>query len=858
MDTKVSRFRSIKSKVLLLTIGVLIVSGTLISYILLEQYYRVFNENIESNVSYRADFLVGKIDNEFSNVATNLKLLVSTSAFLSMNYREIENEFKKYNVQNVFFPDERLSVVDAKGYEIANNQRLSTRVKKPVQIPAQKVDRTETVFSGDLEWIKNVPYLAMTTFIDGFERDGFLIAHISYTRIWKVVESFRFGKTGSAYVVHRDGTLLAHSDRNLVRNRVDMSDLLPVENLKNGESGQGKYVGKSGEVYLGIYKYIPKLSIGIVVQQSIEEVKEEIIATIINLVIVLIGVVLITSAFVLILTRKLVIPIQTLTDKSLVIASGNLHEPIQVVDSQDEIGVLSKNFEMMRYELQQYTVNLESLVEEKVYQIKEIMDNIQQALFTVNLDGTINEDYSKQTLNILRLEIQDFKTIKNAFRLNDEEMAVMQDWLELVQIKHNKMRWKKLVKLAPSQSLVIEEDGQKYYFKIEFQKLHREDTDESVRIMVLATDITGEVASKLKYEKQRARQENEAKTILAVVKNPREIVLEFMEDTKRRYQFVRDNFDAFLKKKHEADTIQACMNELHTIKGNSGALGFSEMEMSSHQLEEHCIELQGGEYNMARWQFQYFQKMEVFEQVLEHIEKLYNDYYGADSNEFVWVKKSKVDRILSLTSNSDNLSDVQIKGIIAECQKIDHQDIKKLTRKYEDLAIRVAEKKNIEIEFDLESNLDEVPADTFLKYDEVLIHMLRNAVDHGYTRGSKEALHITLGYELTIDEERFYVKDNGRGIDRELLLNKALENKLIKDSVAEKLTDQEKLELIFIPGLSSKSMADTVSGRGFGMDIIKKQVETLKGSLEVESQLGKGTCFTISIKKKTQQLNPVN
>ena len=132
-----------------------------------------------------------------------------------------------------------------------------------------------------------------------------------------------------------------------------------------------------------------------------------------------------------------------------------------------------------------------------------------------------------------------------------------------------------------------------------------------------------------------------------------------------------------------------------------------------------------------------------------------------------------------------------------------------------------------------------------------LVHLVRNAVDHGLevpaerlAAGKEEKGQIKLkayhrGGNIVIE-----ISDDGRGLNREKILFKALSNNLIQDG--EVLSDQEIYRMILLPGLSTADKITDVSGRGVGMDVVKQAVDKLRGKIEISSSLGVGTTFTTS------------
>jgi two-component system chemotaxis sensor kinase CheA len=129
-----------------------------------------------------------------------------------------------------------------------------------------------------------------------------------------------------------------------------------------------------------------------------------------------------------------------------------------------------------------------------------------------------------------------------------------------------------------------------------------------------------------------------------------------------------------------------------------------------------------------------------------------------------------------------------------------------------------------------------------------LVHMIRNSVDHGLETpeeriksGKPERGQITLkayhrGGNIVIE-----IADDGRGLDKQKIINKAVKSGLLQSD--ENISDQDVFKMIFMPGLSTAEKVTDVSGRGVGMDVVKRAVEKLRGKIEIESAIGEGTTF---------------
>ena len=135
-----------------------------------------------------------------------------------------------------------------------------------------------------------------------------------------------------------------------------------------------------------------------------------------------------------------------------------------------------------------------------------------------------------------------------------------------------------------------------------------------------------------------------------------------------------------------------------------------------------------------------------------------------------------------------------------------------------------------------------------------LVHMIRNAIDHGIEppeervkKGKDEIGNVWLqayneGNMIVIE-----IKDDGRGMDPEILKQKAVEKGIITNTEASNMSNKEAFMLIFKPGFSTAAKITNVSGRGVGMDVVKTNIEKLNGIIEVDSVTGKGSTFKLKI-----------
>lgn len=157
-----------------------------------------------------------------------------------------------------------------------------------------------------------------------------------------------------------------------------------------------------------------------------------------------------------------------------------------------------------------------------------------------------------------------------------------------------------------------------------------------------------------------------------------------------------------------------------------------------------------------------------------------------------------------------------------------------------------------EVELVMEGEHTELDRTIVDKLADPLIHMIRNSVDHGIespgqrvAAGKPAVGQIQLRASHAAGCIVIQIADDGRGLDREKLLEKAVSRGVFAPGKTP--TDQELFHIIFLPGLSTAAEVTSISGRGVGMDVVKRNIEELRGRIDIASTPGQGTVFTITL-----------
>jgi len=177
-----------------------------------------------------------------------------------------------------------------------------------------------------------------------------------------------------------------------------------------------------------------------------------------------------------------------------------------------------------------------------------------------------------------------------------------------------------------------------------------------------------------------------------------------------------------------------------------------------------------------------------------------------------------------------------------------HGVFQKIARLVRDLSRKAGKNINFTVSGE-ETELDRTVVD---KIADPLVHMVRNSIDHGIEapeERTKAGKSPTGQIELCAYHQAgnivIEIEDDGKGLDKERILKKAVDSGIVK--AGQELSDEEIFKLVFHAGLSTAQKVTSVSGRGVGMDVVKKNIESLHGKVDISSTPGKGTTFTIRL-----------
>lgn len=222
-------------------------------------------------------------------------------------------------------------------------------------------------------------------------------------------------------------------------------------------------------------------------------------------------------------------------------------------------------------------------------------------------------------------------------------------------------------------------------------------------------------------------------------------------------------------------------------------------------------------------------------------------------------------RLLSLGNSKDNSDSEELSQMLANLDlvtgdlqnsvvKTRMQPIKKVFGRFPRLVRDLAKNLNKDIVLDMIGEDTELDKNLVEALADPLIHMVRNSVDHGVEMPSERAAQgkpsqgrITLKASQEGDHILLAIQDDGAGMDAGKLKELAIERGVIDQEQADRMSDEDAFNIIFMPGFSTKTEISDISGRGVGMDVVKTSIAQLNGSIKIESSKGNGTLVIIKV-----------
>lgn len=368
---------------------------------------------------------------------------------------------------------------------------------------------------------------------------------------------------------------------------------------------------------------------------------------------------------------------------------------------------------------------------------------------------------------------------------------------------------------------------------------------------------------------------------------------EFREETLEILEKLEDILISFEEENFSQDKLKEIFRGFHSIKGIAGFASQTLIETISHQTESVLTKLQNGilDYDMTILEilinsielvkqickdFKLIRDKKFNEIVKLHLSNIKNinksnykkieilNDFVFENGEYIKIPVEKMeDFFVFINSFKEVINKIDNKNIDDSKEKLNHEiqkienyvrrfkeeEIEFLYRKLKKIALYTLRTARIEAKLIFQGGDIKVEKTLLNKLFIPFSQIIRNAITHGllYKEGEKI---ITIKAIKKEDTLYFYFENNGEAIDKKVIEKKLMEKKI-------DFQDEEIVNAIFLPNFSTKAEEDLISGRGVGLDLVKNEINKLKGKISVFSEKEMGTVFSIEIPSKRKNFQEV-
>lgn len=373
-------------------------------------------------------------------------------------------------------------------------------------------------------------------------------------------------------------------------------------------------------------------------------------------------------------------------------------------------------------------------------------------------------------------------------------------------------------------------------------------------MMLILTDKTSERDLQLEAQKEHSY----AQQIIAITTDTGL----FFETLNAFSQYTSELQGIMLASDQDTPVEQSKIAEIHrrthTFKGLMMQFHLGELSRQLHTLEDILSKAIGQPWSDVRKilgkELDVEKLTHQLNVELEHAKQLLGDKYTAFQNE-TSVSRLLVDKISHLLPSFNSPSEENLSKLLDYCKQLTLTDVRKLLQAYDSIIENIAARAGKPLEpFEVKGHSILVDKKKWQPFLRSLIHIFRNSIAHGIESEDKrfEALKpqygvISCHVSLQKDEIFLTIKDDGRGIDKQKIAQKAKEILGEENHMSASSHTSDWRNLLFVEQVTTAESADMFSGRGVGLAAVKREVDKLDGAIDVESETGLGTTFYISI-----------
>jgi len=553
------------------------------------------------------------------------------------------------------------------------------------------------------------------------------------------------------------------------------------------------------------------------------------------------------------LLNKFTKPITDLTKISSLIASGNLEKNVNV-QSNDEIGVLSKSFEYMRVSLKERkekidTLNkdLQSKVEKRTEalnqqtkKVTDLLNNAAQGFLSFDRDFLVDDEYSIECENLLGKDLKNKDITKLLFDKNSKQIFSFKENIIDAFDSDNELTSSLILSLLPSE-LIINKRAILIKYKII--------SDD--KMMIILTNITDNKKLLNKIKKEQRIQ----KMIVTIVSDSSQFY-----ETKEGFEDFSKDCTLYIAPQMSVDeNMDILQSLLHNFKGLFAQLYMINTSKKIHNIESEILKFE--QENKTNDSFKILVESFNLASCMNEDLKTISENLGKnflEESSFIKIDENQINKLESKVMNyclyykNDNK---EYEEILFDVKKLKNKTLKYYLSIYPKMCqqLCLSLDKNIHPFEIIGDNSIFIP-ETFKHFIDALVHVFRNSCDHGIeSRDERLSLNKneqgTISCEFKVIDNNLYIKitDDGRGINIEKLKSRIISKELSTQERLNFMSKDEVLNFIFNSNLSTTDRITHISGRGIGLSSLKKQLDKLDGNVKIETNENQGTTFVFTL-----------
>lgn len=524
--------------------------------------------------------------------------------------------------------------------------------------------------------------------------------------------------------------------------------------------------------------------------------------------------------------------------------------------------------------LQQTNLDLDHSRQE----IAEILANIRQAIMTIDERFRIGRESSSFCDEVFAsgdLAGCSFPDLMLAGEDQRQKRRELEEWLKLA-FHSPTLDWGTVKTLVQREFQFRRDDGQLRELVVDWQPIREEGYVK--RIMVIADDLTEKRAlERSLHAKQDEMQESIEHLAELARADPEMYELLFLE----AHEIIEEAtaaLEGMLQTSDRTAVIAKMYRGMHTLKGNAMSAGLLRIAAKAHWVEDAFAALRDSAQDLTPTLIgETEERVKELSGLLGRIEKMANKVLsqksspsdlgqvrGGDRPFKLEIDPQRLEQLLAwIQAHAQDVSTGQgLHELMVQVRTLGLVPMRRLYQRFpkmiEDLGDKLGKSINPVC---LQGDDVALHPSVFNKLASVMVHLVRNALDHGVEppevrikSGKPAYATVSVTSALLQERVRIEISDDGRGIDAQALRQRAIRSGTIGQD--DDPSDDKALELIFMPGFSTAQQTTDISGRGVGMDVVRSSVEELGGSVTIETEVGRGTTFRIELPRDAAQGQP--